>query len=204
MQQYRKIGWAVLGAAAIGMLALVVFSVQQALLIAVISLLVVLWTNSGLPLGVVSLLPILLFPVFGILPTGDVVTNYSKSIIFLFLGGFFIAIATEKTGLHEIVADRLLRIFPQTAFGIILAFSLSAALLSAIISNTTTALLLIPIASFLTDSKKMKMRLILAVAYGCSIGGIMTPIGTPPNMIFMGFAETNHLLEVSFFNRWFI
>jgi len=151
-----------------------------------------------LPLGVVSLLPIVLFPALNILSTKATTANYSKTIIFLFLGGFLLAIAVEKIGLHKVIANKLLSIFPKSARGIIFALSITSALLSSLLSNTTTALLLMSIALFLTENKKLKIRLVLAVAYGASIGGIITPIGTPPNLILMGFLDDNGLEKLSF------
>jgi sodium-dependent dicarboxylate transporter 2/3/5 len=174
------------------------FDETQSRLIGVVVFLVALWTNEALPLGVVSLLPIVLFPILDILPANSTTINYSKSIIFLFLGGFMLAIAVEKTKLHQIIANKLLNIFPQTTRGIIFALAITSALLSAVLSNTTTALLLMPIALFLTDSKLIQVRFILAVAYGASVGGIITPIGTPPNLILMGFLQDNHLESLSF------
>jgi sodium-dependent dicarboxylate transporter 2/3/5 len=174
------------------------FDETQSRLIGVVVFLVALWTNEALPLGVVSLLPIVLFPILDILPANSTTINYSKSIIFLFLGGFMLAIAVEKTKLHQIIANKLLNIFPQTTRGIIFALAITSALLSAVLSNTTTALLLMPIALFLTDSKLIQVRFILAVAYGGSVGGIITPIGTPPNLILMGFLQDNHLESLSF------
>ncbi len=157
-----------------------------------------MWTNEALPLGVVSLFPIILFPALGIMATNATTLNYSKSIIFLFLGGFLIAIAVEKIGLHKIIANKLLSIFPNSSRGVIFALVITSALLSSLLSNTTTALLLIPIALFLTDNKKLKIRFVLAVAYGASIGGIITPIGTPPNLILMGFLQDNNLPTLTF------
>lgn len=177
------------------------FNIQHSTLIALIVLLVTLWTNEALPLGVVSLLPIILFPSFDIINTNAVVANYSKSIIFLFLGGFMIAVATEKTNLHKFVSNKLLTLFPSTVRGVIFSLAITAAILSSLISNTTTALLLIPIAMFLTTDIKLKMRLVLAIAYGASIGGIMTPIGTPPNLILLGFME-QHSIEAIPFVKW--
>ena len=161
-------------------------------------MLVTLWTNEALPLGAVSLLPIILFPALGILATNLTSINYSKSIIFLFLGGFLLAIAVEKIHLHKVIAHKLLGFFPKTSRGIIFALAITSALLSAVLSNTTTALLLMPIALFLTEAKKLKIRFVLAVAYGASIGGIITPIGTPPNLILMGFLQDNQLESLSF------
>jgi solute carrier family 13 (sodium-dependent dicarboxylate transporter), member 2/3/5 len=180
------------------------FNTQHSILLAIIVMLVTLWTNEGLPLGVVSLLPILLFPAFGLLSTNATSANYSNSIIFLFLGGFMIAIATQKINLHKYVSNKLLTLFPNTPRGILFSLAITSAFLSSLISNTTTALLLIPIAMFLTDDSKLKMRLVLAIAYGASIGGIVTPIGTPPNLILLGFMEKNGLETISFVNWIFL
>ncbi len=177
------------------------FSVQHSILLCIIFFLVVLWSNEGLPLGVVSLLPILLFPTFDILTTNETVSNYSKSIIFLFLGGFMIAIATQKIELHKYISNKLLRLFPNTPRGIIFSLAITSAFLSSLISNTTTALLLIPIAIYLSDEIKLRLRFVLSIAYGASIGGIVTPIGTPPNLILLGFMEQHHLETIPFI-KW--
>jgi len=178
--------------------ATIIFNITQSSLIGVVILLISLWTNGALPLGVVSLLPIILFPLLGILSIKATTINYSKTIIFLFLGGFLLAIAVEKIGLHKAIAHKLLAIFPKSSRGIIFALSITSALLSSLLSNTTTALLLMPIALFLTNIQKLKIRLVLAVAYGASIGGIITPIGTPPNLILMGFLDDKGLDKLSF------
>ncbi len=174
------------------------FTHTQSLLIGLVALLVTLWTNEALPLGVVSLLPIILFPIFGILDVAHVTPNYSKSIIFLFLGGFMLAIAIEKVKLHLYFSAKLLNLFPKTVLGILYALSVTSALLSSILSNTTITLMLMPIALYLSDNPKLKVRFLLATAYGASVGGILTPIGTPPNLILLGFLEDNHLPMLSF------
>jgi sodium-dependent dicarboxylate transporter 2/3/5 len=136
----------------------------QALLLSLISTMVVYWSNETIPIGVTSLLPIILFPSFDIATVNQVVPNYSKSIIFLFLGGFMLAIAVEKTGLHKVIATRMLRIFPNTPRGMIFALSITSGLLSSCLSNTTTTLLLIPLALFLTSDVTLKIRFSLAVS----------------------------------------
>ncbi|MGB5446107.1 MAG: SLC13 family permease, partial [Psychromonas sp.] len=171
---------------------------QQAITLALISLLVMLWSNSALPLGVVSLLPILLFPMFDLLSTNDVTSNYSESIIFLFIGGFLLAIAVEKTALHKVIANKILAFFPNTITGMIYALALTAGSLSAFLSNTTSCLLLIPLALFLTEDEGLKKRFALAICYGTSIGGIITPIGTPPNLILFGLLEQLNLKSIPF------
>ena len=184
-------------------LSLFLFTMQHAVLIGLVAFLVTLWTNEALPLGAVSILPILLFPTFGILDTNAVTANYSKSIIFLFIGGFMLAIAIEKIGLHKYFSAKILSFFPKTPRGIIYALSVTSALLSSILSNTTITLMLMPIALFLSENKKLKVRFLLATAYGASIGGILTPIGTPPNLILMGFLE-DHALPSLAFGEWML
>lgn len=172
----------------------------HAQLLGTVVCLIALWTTEALPLGAVSLLPVVAFPTLDILDTDAVASNYAKSIVFLFLGGFMMAIATEKTNLHQAVAARILAVFPATLRGIIFALALCSAFLSSLISNTTTALLLIPVASFLTQDKALRTRFVLAIAYGASIGGIITPIGTPPNLILLGFLGDQGLQSPSFIN----
>ncbi|WP_281950614.1 SLC13 family permease [Nitrosophilus kaiyonis] len=175
-----------------------IFDPIQARLIGTVAFLVVLWTNEGLPLGVVSLLPIILFPTLGIVDIKTVTPNYSKSIIFLFIGGFLLAMAMQKTFLHERLAKKLLSIFPNTPKGIIYSLAITSAVLSSFLSNTTVTLMMMPIALFLTQNKKLKVRFLIATAYGASIGGIFTPIGTPPNLILLGFLEDIKLTSPTF------
>ena len=96
-------------------------SFKVSALLGIIALLVTLWTNKALPLGVVSLLPIILFPSFGILDTKSATQNYANPIIYLFLGGFMLATATEKIGLHRVIAKKFLGLFPSTPKGVISA-----------------------------------------------------------------------------------
>jgi len=179
------------------------FSVEHATIIGLVAFLVTLWTNEAMPLGAVSILPIILFPLFGVLDTQEVTENYSKSIIFLFLGGFMLAIAIEKIGLHKYFSKKLLSFFPKTARGIIYALAITSALLSAILSNTTITLMLMPIALFLSENIKLKIRFLLATAYGASIGGILTPIGTAPNLILLGFLEEQAIPTLAF-GEWML
>jgi len=197
----KGIGIAIAIGLAFGFVSLFGFSVQHATLIGLVAFLVTLWTNEAMPLGAVSILPILLFPIFGILDTSAVTSNYSKSIIFLFLGGFMMAIAIEKINLHKYFSAKLLGFFPKTARGILYALAITSALLSAILSNTTVTLMLMPIALFLSENLQLKIRFLLATAYGASIGGILTPIGTAPNLILLGFLE-DHSLPVLAFGEW--
>lgn len=171
---------------------------NQALLAAAIMLLVVLWSNEALPMAIVSLLPIILFPALGILETKATASGYSNPIVYLFLGGFMMAIAVEKTHLHRWIAYHLLGYFPHSVRGVIFALAFTSALLSSILSNTTTTLLLMSIGLFLSDEPRLQMRYLLSIAYGASIGGIITPIGTAPNLIFLGFLGEKGLESIPF------
>jgi len=193
-----KILWALAVGAGMFAVSATVLTTVQASLVGAVALLVSLWTNEGLPLGVVSLLPIVLFPALHILPTKATTVNYAHPIIFLFLGGFMLAIAVEKSGLHIWIARRMLGIFPATGRGIIFSLALTSGLMSSLLSNTTTALLLMTIALFLSDDPRLKMRFALAIAYGASVGGIMTPIGTPPNLILLGVMEEHGMSMIPF------
>ncbi len=180
-------------------IALAFLSPVKAALLGVIALLVGLWSSESLPLGVVSLFPIILFPSFGILDTKATAVNYANPIIFLFLGGFLLAIGVEKTRLHVFIAEKILEVFPKTPRGMIFSLAITSGLLSSVLSNTTTTLLLISIAIFLTDHVGLKMRFALAVAYGANIGGILTPIGTPPNLVLLGVMGDVGLETIPFF-----
>ena len=199
--QFKKIGFGIIVGLVIFALTLTVFNPTQASLLGIIAFLVILWTNEGLPLAVVSLLPIVLFPAFEILNTKATAVNYAHPIIYLFMGGFMLAIAVEKTNLHTFIADKMLGLFPNTPRGMIFSLAITSGLLSSILSNTTTTLLLMSIALFITNEVKLKMRFALAIAYGASVGGILTPIGTPPNLILLGIMNDKGMETIPFF-QW--
>lgn len=203
MNNYYKIFIALISSILIFLITQFFYTFSQAAFISVITLLIILWTNNGLTLGIVSLFPLIFFPMFGILDFNHTTVNYANPTIFLFLGGFLIAISTEKIGLHTLLVNRLLRIFPKSNWGMIFSIGLTATLLSSFLSNSTTALLLLPVAYYLTEHAKLKTRLLLATAYGASIGGIITPIGTPPNLLLLGFLQANNLPQIPFF-EWVV
>jgi len=200
-EQLQKIGVGVFIGVVVFTLSLFAFNPTQSSLLGLIAFLVTLWTNEGLPLAVVSLMPIVLFPAFGVLDTKATAINYSNPIIFLFLGGFLLAIAVEKSNLHIWIADKILSFFPSTPRAMIFSLALTSALLSSILSNTTTTLLLMSIALFITKDVSLKLRFALAIAYGASVGGILTPIGTPPNLILLGVMQSNGMELIPFF-QW--
>ncbi len=200
MEQNKKIFLSVV--IAFGMFLIinvVVGDIQKSAFVGVITLLISMWSSNALPLGVVSLFPLILFPAFGILGTKATAINYANPIIFLFLGGFLLAIGVEKTKLHIYIAEKILNIFPNTPKGMIFSLALTSGLLSSVLSNTTTTLLLISIAIFLTDNISLKMRFALAIAYGANIGGILTPIGTPPNLVLLGIMNEMNMETIPFF-----
>ena len=173
-------------------------SLKVSILLGIIALLVTLWTNRALPMGVVSLLPIILFPSFGILDTKSATSNYANPIVYLFLGGFMIAAATEKIGLHKLIAKSFLSRFPKTPQGAIAALGFACVILGSALSNSTVALLLLPVAMSLSQDAFLRTRFLLAIAFAASISGITTPISSPPNLIFLGFLESLKMPTISF------
>jgi sodium-dependent dicarboxylate transporter 2/3/5 len=162
---------------------------------AVSSLMACFWITVCIPIPVTSLLPIVLFPLFGIMGSKDAVKFYADDNIYLFMGGFIIALALERWALQKRVALLIALVVGTSPKRLVLGFLIATALMSMLISNTATAMMMFPIAlaiimqtSELTgaEDKNFALALMLAVAYGASIGGIATPIGTPPNIIFLG------------------
>ncbi len=152
------------------------------------------WVAEIAPLAVTSLLPVALFPLLGIMSGKDVSATYFNHVIFLFIGGFIVALAIQKWHLHKRIALGILRITGSSPGRILLGFMLATSFLSMWISNTATVMLLIPILlSILAKVEELNERentqrfsigMLLAVAYSASIGGIATLVGTPPNLSF--------------------
>ncbi|BDQ02551.1 SLC13 family permease [Ignavibacterium sp.] len=159
---------------------------------AVAVLMAIWWMTEALPLAVTALVPLVLFPLTGVLPASKVSDSYINSVIFLFLGGFLIAIAMERWKLHRRIALKIITIMGASAPSILLGFMVASAFLSMWISNTATAVMMLPIAlaviskieSDVSEEKasKISKALLLGIAYSCSIGGIATLVGTPPNL----------------------
>lgn len=157
------------------------------------------WISEALPIGVTSFLPILLFPLLGILDGKAISNAYINYVIFLFIGGFLMALAMEKWDLHKRIALKVLSIVGGSPFMILFGFMFSAAFLSMWMSNTATTMMMLPIAFSVSTALeevhgKGKIRtfivgLLLAIAHACSIGGIATLVGTPPNLSFMRIFE---------------
>jgi len=153
---------------------------------------VIWWITEALPLAATALLPVILFPLMGITKGKDITAAYMNSTIFLFLGGFILALAMERWNLHQRIALKVIRLFRGSPALMILGFMLTSAGLSMWISNTATATMLLPIGLAVFKQLETQLKaeqkqalitaLMLAIAYACSIGGISTLIGTPPNM----------------------
>jgi sodium-dependent dicarboxylate transporter 2/3/5 len=163
------------------------------------------WLSVPVALEVTSLLPLVLLPVLGVASIEAAAAPYANSVIFLFLGGFFLAAAMERWGLHRRVALTVLGLVGTDARRVILAFMAATAFLSMWISNTATAVMMMPLATAVLASSPAAGRpagfgtaLVLGVAYAASVGGMATLIGTPPNAIFAATAEQLFGHRVSF------
>jgi len=172
------------------------------------------WISEAIPIAATSLLPIFIFPTLGILSAKDTTTTYFSPIVVLYLGGFIVALAIEKWNLHQRIALTIISRIGTNSEKIILGFMIATGLLSMWISNTATALMMLPIglaiASKMKDFyddheeiKKFEKALMLSIAYSASIGGMATLIGTPTNAIFSAVVGEIYNKSISF-DEWFI
>ncbi|MBN2639906.1 MAG: SLC13/DASS family transporter [Bacteroidales bacterium] len=183
--------------------------------LAVALLMAVWWITEVIPLAVTSLIPVVLFPLLGIMNGKTVSSSYFNHVIFLFIGGFILALAIQKWNLHRRIALKILMITGTSPLRILFGFMFATAFLSMWISNTATAMMMIPIVisiiskleEYVDDGelKKYSTGLLLGVAYSASIGGIATLVGTPPNL---SFARIFQIMfpqapEISF-SSWFV
>ena len=183
-------------------------------------LMAVWWITEAIPIPATSLLPLVAFPFLGIMTYREVAPHYGNNIIFLFMGGFFLAMAMQKWDLHKRLALQVIYVIGATPRRLVLGFMVATAFISTMISNTSTTLLMFPIAlavvlqlsrnylpgqAPLNDETRANFRtaLMLGIAYGASVGGVGTLIGTPPNVIFAGMVKTLYprAPDVAFF-QW--
>ena len=172
-------------------------------------LMAVLWATEAIPLFVTALFPLVFFPLLGISSFSETALPFSDKNIFLFLGGFILALSIQKSNLHERIALNILRFSGKSGPSLIGGFMLVSAFLSMWMMNTSTTLMLLPIgisvANLINNQNILKENnsgfskaLLLGIAYAASIGGMATLVGTAPNAIFASFIEENYGIEVGF------
>jgi sodium-dependent dicarboxylate transporter 2/3/5 len=180
--------------------------------IGIAALLVNLWIAEPFPIWLSSLFPLVLMPLHGILDAHTIFKSYFNNTILLFFGGFLLAYSVEKWHLHKRIAFKLLALTGDNPKGIIWGMMLSTCLISMWISNTATAIMMLPVAISIVniikdkDSKTNKAFftcLLLGIAYGANIGGIATIIGTPPNIVYKGLSESLLNKKVGFL-EWMV
>jgi sodium-dependent dicarboxylate transporter 2/3/5 len=178
--------------------------------IAVAALMITWWITEALPMPVVALLPIVLFPLFKIATIKETTAPYANEVVFLFMGGFMIGLAIEKWNLHKRIALSIVKFTGTSGNRIILGFILATGLISMWISNTATTMMMFPIAISVInvmgngkDAASMRnfsLCLMLAIAYSANFGGIATIIGTPPNVAYVSYISKKFNYEISFFD----
>lgn len=175
-------------------------------MLAVALWMLVWWMTEVVTLSVTALLPLILMPMLGIQPLSEVSALYTHPIVFLFFGGFLLALGIEKWNLHRRIALNILLKTGSQPRNVLLGILIATGLLSMWISNTATAVMMFPIALSIAriykqreqDTNRYDLIFLLAVAYGANIGGIATLIGTPPNVILAGFYNDTFQMEISF------
>ncbi|MFP2996446.1 DASS family sodium-coupled anion symporter [Spongiivirga sp. MCCC 1A20706] len=183
--------------------------------LAVATWMVTWWITEAVSISVTALLPLVLFPLNGVMDIGEVSQNYGHRIVFLFFGGFIMALALEKVNLHKRIALHIIRITGTSPNRIILGFMIATAVLSMWISNTASTLVMLPIAlsvisllindedGFTANDKNFALSIMLGIAFSANAGGIATIIGTPPNAVLVGFLEKEYQIDISFLN-WLV
>jgi len=168
----------------------------------VLTLMAVWWATEAVPIAVTSLLPLALLPLIQVMPLKAVAAPYADPVVLLLLGGFIVALAIEKWNLHRRIALNVLVVSGARLKLLAAGFMLTTALLSMWISNTATSLMMAPIALSVAfaagGGTRLAGALLLGVAYSASIGGLATPVGTPTNLIAMGWLSENGGREISF------
>lgn len=184
--------------------------------LAVAAWMIIWWTTEPVSMSVTALLPLVLFPFLGLMRMSESASPYANPIIFLFMGGFMIALALEKHRLHERIALNILRITGTSGNGIILGFMIATGFLSMWISNTATAMMMLPIATSVVNllhadkqdttgqnERNFALGLMLMIGYAATLGGLATIIGTPPNVVFVGLLDKFYNTKLDF-ARWML
>ena len=165
------------------------------------------WITETIPIAATALIPIVLFPLSGGLDLSATTASYGHKFVFLYLGGFLIAIGIEKWNLHKRIAINIISFIGVDARRVILGFMLATAFLSMWISNTATSVMMLPIGiaiiKQLNENRTFGKALMLGIAYSASIGGVATLIGTPPNLVLAGVVSEIYGYEITF-SQWFL
>ncbi|NRB60053.1 MAG: DASS family sodium-coupled anion symporter [Winogradskyella sp.] len=173
---------------------------------------IIWWITEAVSISVTALLPLLLFPLFKVMPLGDVGSNYGSPIVFLFFGGFVLALALEKVNLHKRIALNIIKFTGTTPNKVILGFMIATAFMSMWISNTASTVVMLPIAlsvihllindadGYTKQDQNFALSVMLGIAFSANAGGIATIIGTPPNSVLIGLLENEYHIEISFLN----
>ncbi len=178
---------------------------------AIATLMAIWWLSEAIPLAATALMPIVLFPLSGALGLSETTSRYAHPLIFLFMGGFLLGLGMQRWGLHKRIALTTILIVGTRPRRLIAGFMVSTAMLSMFVSNTATAIMLVPIALSVIDLIERRMggddegklasfstALMLSIAYAASIGGMGTLIGSPPNTILAGFMQERFGVEITF------
>ena len=185
---------------------------------AVACLMATWWMTEAIPIPATSLIPIALFPLMGIMHTKKAAAPYASHLIFLFMGGFIIALAMQRWNLHRRIAMNIVKLVGFSPGRLIFGFMAATAVLSAFVSNTATTVMMMPIGlaiitHVITEGKKegldktidfspekfaFGLNLMLGIAYAASIGGVATLIGTPPNTVLAGYLQKTYGYEITF------
>jgi sodium-dependent dicarboxylate transporter 2/3/5 len=178
--------------------------------IAVAIWMVLWWVTETVNIAVTALLPLILFPLLHVMEIADVGANYGSPIIFLFFGGFVLALALEKVNLHKRIALNIVKLTGTTPNKVVLGFMIATALMSMWISNTASTVVMLPIAmsvirllikdtgGFAKADKNFALSIMLGIAFAANAGGIATVIGTPPNSVLIGLLENQYNIQISF------
>ncbi len=165
------------------------------------------WITEPISISATSLIPLTVFPIVGVLDSSQIAEAYGNKLVLLMLGGFMLSAGLERSGAHLRIALAMVNLFGGTsARRLVFGFMAASAFLSMWISNAATTLMLLPIVMAVvaqTKDRRLHLSLLLGVAYAASVGGVGTPIGTPPNVIFMGIYEKQTGMEIGFLD-WMI
>ncbi len=176
---------------------------------ALLLLMAIWWVTEAVPIPVTSLLPIVILPLFGVRSISEVSAPYMHPVVVLLMGGFIFAKAIERWGLHERIALHVVSRAGNSPSAMIGGFMVAGAILSMWISNSATTIMMMPIALSVAlviegnsqsdkNNRQFTFALLLGIAYACSIGGLGTPIGTPTNLIVMGYLNEQNGYDISF------